>query len=135
MKEESDLPAKLNAHSPADLAVLKGVSVLVVEDSVNVVKALRNLLEQLQMVVVGPTATKSEAIQLASERSPRLAIVDFSLKDGNAGDLIDLLHSRGVHLIVMSGYSLPPLKVGVFLQKPFNGGELIQALCAVVAPS
>jgi len=117
---------------------LKGVRVLVVEDTWHVAKALKAWLERLDMSVVGPTSTTAEARRLIVASKPRLALVDMNLKHEMAGDLIDELHAQGTPVIVVSGYTVPAVakeKVVAFLQKPFNGNELITAMRAAMRPS
>jgi DNA-binding response OmpR family regulator len=116
--------------------VLKGVPVLVVEDSWHVAKAMKSALEQLGMRVVGPAATTSEARRLAAGEKPKLALVDVNLKRELACGLIEELHGQGVPVIVVSGYAVPPLPeeaVAAFLQKPFSESDLITILRATVA--
>jgi DNA-binding response OmpR family regulator len=120
------------------LATLKGVPVLIVEDSWYVAKALKRSLEQLEMHVIGPTATAAEAKDLVAKQRPRLAIVDVNIRDGIATDLIDHLHGQKVRVIVVSGYGRPRIpwnKAAAFLQKPYSGNELIAAMCGVLDPS
>ena len=45
------------------------------------------------------------------------------------------LHEKGVHVIVISGYAIPPIpkkKAAVILQKPFSAEDLLTALRTVV---
>ena len=126
----------LSSHGPeADVSILKGVPVLVVEDSWHVAKAMKSALEQLGMRVVGPAATTDEARRLAAGQTPRLALVDVNLKKELACDLIEELHGQGIPVIVVSGYAMPPLPertVAAFLQKPFSESDLITILRATV---
>ena len=115
-------------HGP-NCSDLKGVWVLAVEDTWHVAKAMKGLLERLEMLVVGPTA--AEARRLIAKNKPRLALVDFNLKHEMAGGLIGELHAQGIIVIVVSGYAAPDVaneKVAAFLQKPFSGDELITAM-------
>jgi DNA-binding response OmpR family regulator len=115
--------------------MLTGVSVLVVEDTWSVAKAMRSMLEQLGMRVIGPTATTAEARRLVAAEKPRLALIDVNLKREMACGLIEELQGQGVHVVVVSGYAVPPMaseSVTAYLQKPFNGTELIAAMCAIV---
>jgi DNA-binding NarL/FixJ family response regulator len=119
-------------------ATLKGVPVLIVEDSWYVAKALKRSLEQLEMHVIGPTATAAEAKDLAAKQRPRLAIVDVNIREGDTTDLIDHLHRQDVRVIVVSGYGRPRIprnKAAAFLQKPYSGNELIAAMCGALDPS
>jgi DNA-binding response OmpR family regulator len=121
--------------SNGDLSSLKGVRVLVVEDTWHVAKALKSALEQLGMCVSGPAATTEGAKKLVAAQVPTVALVDVNLKREMACDLIHELHDLGVHIIVISGYAAPPVpanKVSITLQKPFSATELVAALQAVV---
>jgi YesN/AraC family two-component response regulator len=111
---------------------LKGMHILLVEDSWHVGQAMKRLLDLMGADVAGPAATTADAERLLSEHTPDVAIVDVSLRGGErAFDLIDLLHDQGVRVIVISGYAeLPPasLKVMAFLQKPVTEAELLATL-------
>lgn len=126
-----------SSHGPeAEFSILKDVPVLVVEDSWHVAKAMKSALVQLGMRVVGPAATTREARRLAAGQKPTLALVDVNLKKELACDLIEELHGQGVHVIVVSGYAVPPLPermVAAFLPKPFSESDLITILLATTA--
>jgi CheY-like chemotaxis protein len=114
-----------------DAAELKGLRVLVVEDSWHVAHALKSLLEELGMVVAGPAATLGDAERLLATREPEVAIVDINLKGEMAYGLIDRLHDRGVPIVVISGYAVPQIargKVAAILQKPFSAKSLLAIL-------
>jgi CheY-like chemotaxis protein len=116
------------SHSAAEL---KGLRVLVVEDSWHVARALKSLLEELGMVVAGPAASVGDAERLLAARDPEVAIVDINLKGEMAYGLIDRLHSRGVRIVVISGYAVPQIaqgKVAAILQKPFTAKSLLAIL-------
>ena len=110
---------------------LRGLRVLVVEDSWHVAYALKSLLEELGMSVAGPAASLDEAERLLPLREPEVAIVDINLKGEMAYGLIDRLHDRGVRVIVISGYAVPQVaqgKVAAILQKPFSAKSLLAIL-------
>jgi DNA-binding response OmpR family regulator len=116
--------------------LLKGVRVLVVEDAWHVAKALKSMLEQIGMHVVGPTATTTQARGLAAAQRPELAIVDINLKQETSHGLIDELHEQGVRIVVITGYDASLVSkesVAAILQKPFSGPELITTMNRVVA--
>jgi two-component system, response regulator PdtaR len=126
--------AKRNCGT-SDLSVLRDVNVLVVEDNWQVAKALECALKQLEMQVSGPASTTSDAKRLVAAQLPTVAIVDVNLKREMACDLIVELHEKGVHVIVISGYAIPPIpkkKAAVILQKPFSAEDLLTALRTVV---
>lgn len=115
-------------HSVAEL---RGLRVLVVEDSWHVANALKSLLEELGVEVAGPAATLEDAERLSETREPAVAIVDINLKGKMAYGLIDRLHGRGVRIVVISGYAVPQIaegKVAAILQKPFSAKSLLAIL-------
>jgi DNA-binding NtrC family response regulator len=115
---------------------LEGVRVLVVEDTWHVAKALKSALENVGMDVSGPAATTAQARRLMIEHMPRVAVVDVNLKGEMAGGLIKELHDRGVPVVVVSGYAVPPISAdsaAAILQKPFSGSELLVTLRRVLA--
>ena len=80
---------------------LRGVRVLVVEDTWLVAKALKTALEGLGMVVAGPASNTADADRLVAEETPDLAVVDVNLKGEMAYGLIDRMHDRGVRVVVV----------------------------------
>jgi DNA-binding response OmpR family regulator len=122
------------AGASGNVTALKGVHVLIVEDNWHVAKALENTLKQIEMEVAGPAATTSDAKRLIERRMPAVAVVDVNLKREMACGLIDELHEKGVPVIVISGYAVPPIssdRAAVILQKPFSAAELLAALQGV----
>jgi DNA-binding response OmpR family regulator len=121
-----------NAHGPPESSDVKGLHVVLVEDSWHVGFGLKNLLLAWGVDVDGPVATAADAERLISKHVPDLAIVDLNLRDGEAAyDLIDRLHEQGVRVIVMTGYSqvqLAPGKAAAILHKPFGDEQLLAAL-------
>ena len=101
---------------------LRGVRVLIVEDSWHVAEALGSVLSDFGMVVTGPTSTIVEAERLTLDEKPELALVDLSLKGEMTFGLVDWLHQRGLRVIVLTGYAglTPSLdRANAIVQKPF----------------
>src|SRR3954451_13031843 len=127
------------AHEPASTgaAELKGVSILLVEDSWHVGKAMKGLLRVLGADVVGPAATAADAERFVAERTPDLAIVDINLRHGEtSSNLIDRLLERHVPVIIVTGYaavSLPTRNVEAILEKPVSKEQLLEKLRPIVA--
>ena len=111
---------------------LKGMRILVVEDSWQVAIALKRLLQTLGAEVAGPVACTGDAERVISERLPDAAIVDINLRAGDrAYGLIDHLLDKGVRVVVTSGYSNLsniPAKVAGILQKPVEAAQLLAVL-------
>src|SRR5262245_27856676 len=123
--------ASPNAHDPPGAgASLKGLRILVVEDSWNVGMALKSLLRAWGADVAGPVATTAEAERLLLEYTPDVAIVDIHLRGGElAYGLIDRLHDQRISVVVISGYSnLPPGSAALFMQKPIVEEQLLAHL-------
>jgi DNA-binding response OmpR family regulator len=107
-----------------------------VEDHWHVANALKLLLEAEGMEVSGPAATTADALRLATEKKPELAIVDIHLKLETTYTLVHQLDDQGVRIVVVSAYTVLPQMTGnvsAVLQKPFNGPELLAALRRALA--
>jgi CheY-like chemotaxis protein len=127
----------IGISSEKKASILRGVRVLVVEDSYVVARAIQSLLEEIGMVVVGPVATSIDAERLLVERSPELAIVDIHLKGERSLHLIEHLQQDGIPVLAMSGLAAYTRVSGAsaLLQKPFSGSDLLTALNGICASS
>ena len=123
--------------SQAEPLPLKGIRILLVEDSWHVAKAITRLLQALGAEVTGPAATVAEAARLLTEHRVDAAVVDFNLRGGElAHGLIDQLNDQGVRVIVVSGYEIVPVareKVVAILQKPVKKDELLASLRTAIS--
>jgi DNA-binding NtrC family response regulator len=119
-------------HETVSSGNLKGLHVLLVEDTWQVGEAIKGLLQALGAKVDGPAATTAEADRLLSDGTPDAALVDFCLRGGEqANGLIDRLNERGVRVIVISGYEVlpaPTAQTVAILKKPFTDTQLLAAL-------
>src|SRR3979411_104295 len=77
-----------NGHDPtdADSSELKGLDILLVEESWPIGIAMKNIPRRRGAEVPGPAATAAEAARLLSEHTPDVAIVDVSLRGGERAD-------------------------------------------------
>jgi DNA-binding response OmpR family regulator len=110
---------------------LKGVQILIVEDNWHLANSLKSRLETEGIQVSGPAATMADALRLAAEQKPDLAVVDINLRGETAYALIDRLHDQEIPIVIVSGYAVLPRlaeKVVAILQKPLNARELLEAL-------
>jgi DNA-binding response OmpR family regulator len=122
----------LDGSFSATAARLRGLRVLIAEDSWPIAKAVQSFLEDVGIVIEGVVADAIDADTLACERAPELAVIDLKLRDGMAFNLIDRLHDLGIRVVVISGFSTfssPITKASAVLHKPFGGDELVAALC------
>lgn len=113
---------------------LRGMRILLVEDSWQLGIALKSLLRSFDAEVDGPVATTADAEHLISAHVPDAAIVDINLRQGERSyGLIDRLIGQGVPVVVTSGYSdlpLVPAKAHI-LEKPISEEKLIAILRSV----
>ena len=111
---------------------LRGLEILLVEDSQSVADALKQHLELLGANVTGPAATTAEATKLMTERLPHVALVDFHLRGGDSSGLIAQLRSEGVPVIMLSGsFELPsPASLAgvTMVEKPISEAQILQYL-------
>src|SRR5262249_53567174 len=111
---------------------LEGVRALVVEDTWQVGKSLRKLLEALGAEVAGPAATVHEAECLIAKSPPTVAFVDIKLRDGElAYGFIDALHERGIRVIVTTAFAALPErveKIASVLPKPYTAARVLVTL-------
>ena len=113
---------------------LRGMRILLVEDSWQLGMALKSLLRSFEAEVDGPVATTTDAENLISANVPDAAVVDINLRQGERSyGLIDQLIDRGVPVIVTSGYSdLPMVSAKAhILEKPISEEKLIAILRSV----
>jgi len=127
-------PSDGDDSAQTDSSNLRGMRILLVEDSWQLGMALKNLLRSFEAEVDGPVATASDADRLISQHVPDAAVVDINLRHGERSyGLIDRLIDQGVPVIVTSGYSnLPTLPAKAYiLEKPFREEKLIAILRSV----
>jgi CheY-like chemotaxis protein len=120
-----------------DEATLSGRRVLVVEDEYFIAADLARALTRLGADVVGPVATREQALELlATAECIDLAVLDINLKDEPVFPLADLLIGQSVPVLFATGYgeaSIPDRYRQVpRWQKPFLPEALAQALPAIM---
>ena len=113
---------------------LRGLEILLVEDSQSVADALKLHLELLGANVTGPAATTAEATKLMT--LPHVALVDFHLRGEDSSGLIAQLRKEGVPVIVLSGSFESPAPVSLqgvtMLAKPVSEAQILQYLKPIV---
>jgi len=130
---DGDHVPSTNAHGSHDLDPsddLHGLKILVVEDSLDVGEALKELLILLGASVIGPAASTAEAQNLIAQCLPDVALVDFHLRGGEQSSLVTSLREQGVRVIMLSGSfeSLAPATSVTLLEKPVSEAMLLAHL-------
>ena len=118
-----------NGGEPADPAVTQAKRtsnrrVLLVEDEALVAMMIQECLAERGHSVLGPISTASEALEAAKEGDFDAAILDINLGDGMAYPVAEILSSRGVPFVFVTGYEADAVD-GQFsgvpvLQKPIE---------------
>jgi DNA-binding NarL/FixJ family response regulator len=121
----------------SDIAVLRGLNVLLVEDEPLVAMALIDELEQAGITVVGPAASLEGALALVAESRIDAAILDVELQRKLVFPAADLLAERGVPFILTTGHdaeALPERYADVpNCPKPAIGGQVLAVLAQTIA--
>jgi DNA-binding response OmpR family regulator len=118
---------------------LRGLRVLIAEDNRLIGQLLREMLEGLGCVVIGPIADLAELMVALEAGGFDAALLDVQLGDANVFPAASKLESLGVPFIVTSGggnwASLPPILARApRLDKPYDGEELELAMDAAFRP-
>jgi two-component system, OmpR family, KDP operon response regulator KdpE len=113
--------------------------VLVVDDELQIVRALRVVLREAGFEVV-PAQTATEALDRAAVRPPHAAIVDLVLPDGNGIEVTrNLRQWSAMPILVLSAIGEEEQKVRAleagaddYVTKPFGARELVARLQAAL---
>lgn len=111
--------------------------VLIVEDNAVISFAMREVLSQAGFDVVGTAATVGEALRVAAETQPDIAIMDVRLagrRDGIEGALL-LRQGSGLPVLFLTGQDDVVTRVraaaaqpAAYLLKPVSGERLVHAV-------
>lgn len=118
--------------------MLNSISVLVAEDQSFIALDLELAIEDAGGKVVGPTASRQEAMAFLSTEVVDAAILDFNLVDGDCSTLIEVLVELRVPFIVHTAVDLPPALAarysGLVVQiKPCPPADLVARLESLIA--
>ena len=124
-------------HGAGSSDDLRGLEILLVEDSWVVGDAVKQLLELLGANVSGPTASIAEAEHLLAQHLPDVALVDFHLRGGEqSNELMTRLTVQGVPVIMLTGspefFPVPLVKGTTILEKPVSEAALLEHLLPLV---
>ena len=122
------------AKSTSVANALCGVRVLVIEDVWIIAQSYVSLLDNLGAIVSGPACTIAEAMSLIEAAPIDAALVDMNLHGEMAYGVVEALNSRGVPVVVATGYDVVPElehKVCAFLRKPIRAEALIKSMRSI----
>lgn len=110
-----------------------GRRVLVVEDDFQIASLLAMVFEAHGAEIVGPTATVNDALVLiADDNRIDGAVLDVNLRNQTAYPIADVLQSKGVPIVFLTGYDQCAVTARYAsvpcLQKPVRADRLIKAL-------
>ena len=118
--------------------VLAGNRILVVEDEALVALAVSEAINELGFAVVGPFSSVSAAIPSIEKRDADAAILDVNLGGELVYPLAEMLTTRGVPFIFVTGYGVESIDHQFahipILQKPIER-QMLQRLFGTIAPA
>jgi DNA-binding response OmpR family regulator len=106
--------------------------VLVVEDEPLIAFDVADHLRQAGFEVVGPATSVSAALKLLDSQGCDLAVLDVNLGRETAAPIADVLYSKSLPFVALSGYSseqLPEIfQRAPMLTKPVDSKKLVHLL-------
>jgi CheY-like chemotaxis protein len=127
----------MTADNNADNNTGAGKRVLVVEDEPMIRLLLDDMLADLGYTMAAEAGRLDEALSHAKDGEFDVAILDVNLNGQPITPVVEVLVSRGVPFVFVSGYArrgIPEAHNDVpLLQKPFQSDGLASALAAVAA--
>lgn len=116
---------------------LRGLRVLVVEDSFSMALVIETTLKALGCVVTG-VAPRLDAALTLIEAPLDCVILDLNLDGEDAYPVADILRRRGVPFLLTTGYDgsavHPELQDAPRLEKPFDMDTLVVAMRGAFLP-
>ncbi len=111
--------------------ILTGKRLLIVEDEYFIASDLKRALETQGATVVGPVGRVADALALIERAPIDAAMLDVNLGSAMCFPVAELLQSRGVPFLFLTGYdgwTLPEgLRTAPLMVKPFDSAAVIAA--------
>lgn len=116
-----------------DLSQVKGLRVLLLEDSYLVASSLSRMIRDLGCTVIGPVATVEEALPLVNQGSCDMGILDVNLGGQSSEPVASRLTELKLPFMFVTGYSSPSLLGDQFsdarrVHKPVSEAALEMAI-------
>lgn len=118
---------------------LEGLRILIVEDNFLLAEVTKGLLEERGCQVVGPAGLLQDGLDLARAEPLDGAILDINLHGEFSFAIAEVLRSRGVPFMFVTGYQDRSIVPAVFrsaprLDKPVPDDHLLEAAAAAFVP-
>jgi DNA-binding response OmpR family regulator len=112
-----------------------GLRILIVEDNFNIASAIARVLKAQGAEVAGPVPAIPDALALiANGERIDTAVLDINLRGALVYPVVDVLRSKGVPVVFITGYDQEAVMPGYgdipLLHKPFATERLIEAIAA-----
>jgi DNA-binding response OmpR family regulator len=106
------------------------MKVLIVEDELMIADILEAVLIAEGHTVCGIARTTRQALLLADQEKPDIAIIDVQLADGWGTDIAPILFANNIKVLYTTASvdSLGPLNIHPCLRKPFHLREITSAV-------
>jgi DNA-binding NtrC family response regulator len=110
---------------------LRGLTVMIAEDSWHLATSVRLTIEQAGGRIAGVASSLAKAEALAAAGGFDAAVMDLDLRGASAEALAMRMAKAGVKVVILTGGTLPPQIASVdcdCLTKPVEADALIEAL-------
>jgi len=109
------------------------MKLLIVEDNFLAAEGIKLMAKKLDYEVMGPIPDQAGALSFLKHQKPDVALLDFSLRDGNCLKIAEKLEEHDIPFVFITGYSevpgLPEKYSEVAkLNKPFRQEDLQRIL-------
>jgi len=109
--------------------------ILIIEDEPLIAMYIEDALARSGYRTTGPYETVESALEAAHRFDGAGALVDLMLAGGDASEVTEILASRNIPFVIMTGReetaSLPAGAGATVLKKPFLAGDLLETVKAV----
>ncbi len=121
---------------------MEKIRIVIVDDSAFSIAFIRNILESNGYEVVGEAGSLDEVKSVVKEKKPNLVTMDMTLPGTDGLECTRAIHEidENVKVIVISSMMDDEIvanakknKVSAYIQKPFDGDELIMMITRVMA--
>ncbi len=115
-----------------NVSPIAGLRVLVVEDEMLVAMLIEEALIDLGCEIVGPFGTVGDALCAAKGERISLAVLDVNLRGERVYPVAEVLATRGIPFVLLSGYGQDAIPAGRpnwrAFPKPFHTHDLTRML-------